>query len=278
MGNGSLKILVTGADGQLGYDVCRGIGGEAIGVDVADFDITDRIAVHAYIEKLKPDAIIHCAAYTAVDKAESEQERCRAVNALGTRYLVEAAKKIDARFMYISTDYVFDGALDRPYEVTDTPNPLGVYGHTKFEGEEAVMGILKKYFIVRSSWVFGSNGGNFIKTMLRLGREHGSVSVVADQFGSPTYAQDLANLIAAVIRSDKYGIYHATNEGFCSWYNFACEIFLVAGMDVSVKPITTAEYATAAVRPTNSRLSKKSLTDAGFGLLPLWEDALRRFM
>lgn len=273
-----MKILVTGASGQLGYDMCREIGNEAIGIDVADLDVTDRAATRTYIEKLGPEAIVHCAAYTAVDRAESEPERCRAVNALGTRYLAEAAKNIDAKFLYISTDYIFDGTLNRPYESDDAPNPLSVYGRTKLEGEEAVRSILEKYFIIRTSWVFGSNGGNFVKTMLRLGHERGAVHVVADQFGSPTYTQDLAKLLAVMIRSEKYGIYHATNEGFCSWHDFARAIFRAADMNVSVTPITADDYPTSATRPQNSRLSKHSLTDAGFSLLPPWQDALGRFL
>lgn len=273
-----MKILVTGAGGQLGYDVCREIGEEAIGVGSKDFDITDRSATIAYIQNMCPDAIIHCAAYTAVDKAESEPELCHAVNALGTRYIAEAAADIDAKLLYISTDYVFDGALERPYEINDIPNPLSVYGHTKLEGENAVQKLLKRFIILRTSWVFGSNGGNFVKTMLRLGCERGSVSVVADQVGSPTYTPDLARLIALMIRSEKYGVYHATNEGFCSWYEFACEVFRAAGMDVPVIPITTAEYPTVAVRPMNSRLSKRSLADSGFGLLPAWQKAVKDFI
>lgn len=273
-----MKILVTGANGQLGHDVCGEVGGEAIGIDIADLDITDGAAVSVHIEKLRPDAIIHCAAYTAVDKAESEPELCHAVNALGTQHLAEAAKSVGAKFLYISTDYVFDGTLDRPHETYDAPNPLSVYGRTKLEGEQAVKSAIEKYFIIRTSWVFGTNGGNFVKTMLQLGRERGAVNVVADQFGAPTYTQDLANLITQMIRSEKYGVYHATNEGVCSWYEFACEIFRRADMDVSVIPVTAYEYPTAAVRPKNSRLSKRSLTDAGFDLLQDWRDALGRFL
>ena len=273
-----MKILVTGAAGQLGHDVCSENGGEAVGIDIAELDITDRPTVNTYVKNKHPDAIIHCAAYTAVDKAESEPEKCHAINVLGTRYLAESARESEAKFLYISSDYVFDGTLDRPYETGDAPNPLGVYGCTKLEGENAVRSMLEKFFIIRTSWVFGINGSNFVKTMLRLGRERGEVSVVADQFGSPTYTRDLAKLIAAMIRSEKYGVYHATNEGFCSWYDFACGIFRSAGNDVKVDHIITDEYPTEAVRPKNSRLSKKSLTDAGFGLLPTWQDAPERFL
>jgi dTDP-4-dehydrorhamnose reductase len=273
-----VKILVTGAKGQLGYDVCKLLGDKAIGVDIEDIDITNESAVSAYIEKLRPCAIIHCAAYTAVDKAESEPELCHAVNVLGTKYLAEAAKKIDAKFMYVSTDYVFDGELGCPYETDDVTNPLGVYGKSKLAGENIVSEILQKFFIVRTSWVFGENGANFVKTMLRMGREKGSVRVISDQIGSPTYTVDLANLLTKMIYSDKYGTYHATNEGFCSWYDFACEVFKAAGISVEVIPITTSEYPTVAVRPKNSRLSKQGLVNAGFKLLPHFKDAIKRYI
>jgi len=273
-----MRVLVTGAAGQLGHDVCREIGKEAIGIDITELDITDRKMTHSYIERLRPDAIIHCAAYTAVDKAEAEPDRCRLVNVLGTQWLAEAAKKIDSKFVYLSTDYIFDGALDRPYEIDDAPNPLSVYGRTKADGEEIVRNTLEKYFIVRASWIFGQVGYNFVKTMLRIGRESGVVRVVADQYGSPTYAPDLAKLLVAMVNSEKYGVYHATNEGFCSWHDFAYYIFKASGLEVMVDPIATAEYPVAAARPGNSRLSKKSLTDAGFALLPPWQDALEVFL
>jgi len=272
-----MRVLVTGADGQLGHDVCREIGKEAIGIDISELDITDRQMTLAYIDKLCPDAIIHCAAYTAVDMAEAKPDRCHSVNVLGTRWLAEAAKGIDAKFIYMSTDYVFDGALDRPYETDDAPNPLSVYGRTKLEGEDTVRNILEKYFIVRASWIFGLAGNNFVKTILRLGREHGVVRVVADQYGSPTYAPDLAKLLAAMIHSEKYGVFHASNEGFCSWYDFARFVFEVSGLDAKVDPISATEYPAAAVRPGNSRLSKKSLADAGFAFLPTWQDAAAHF-
>jgi len=273
-----MRVLVTGAAGQLGHEVCREIGNEAIGIDIAQLDITDRRMTHSYIDRLRPDAIIHCAAYTAVDKAESEPEHCHLINVLGTQWLAEAAKKVGAKFVYVSTDYVFDGMLDRPYEIDDAPNPISAYGRSKFEGEKVVLNIIEKSFIVRASWIFGLARNNFVKTMLRLGREYGAVRVVADQFGSPTYAPDLAKLLAAMVSSEKYGVYHATNDGFCSWYDFARAIFKMAGLEVLVDPIAAFEYPTAAARPKNSRLSKKSLTDAGFALLPTWQDALERFI
>ena len=273
-----MRVLVTGATGQLGRDVCIRLGSEAAGIATADLDITDRQAAFAYITESRPDAIVHCAAYTAVDKAESEPELCHAVNVLGTRHLAEAAKGVGAKFLYVSTDYVFDGELDRPYEVDDAVNPLSVYGRTKLEGEMEVSGILEERWIVRTSWLYGLSGGNFVKTMLRVGRERGGVGVVSDQIGSPTYSADLAELIALMIRTDKYGVYHATNEGFCSWFDFAQGIFATADMNVETMPLASAEYPTAAVRPKDSRLSKKSLTDAGFDLLPPWQDALGRFI
>lgn len=273
-----MKILVTGAGGQLGHDVCLKLGGEAVGVDIANFDITNRDAVCAYIEKLRPDTIIHCAAYTAVDKAESEPELCRSINALGTHWLAEAANNIDAKFLYISTDYVFDGTLDRSYDIDDAPNPLSVYGRTKLEGEQVVQSIVKKHFIVRTSWVYGANGGNFVNTMLRLGRERGEVSVVADQIGSPTYTKDLADLVGVMIHTDKYGVYHATNEGFCSWAEFAAEVMRQSGSACGITKIPSEEYPTKAVRPKNSRMSKTSLDKAGFERLPEWKDALERYM
>jgi len=273
-----MKIMVTGSDGQLGRDVCAALGSNAIGVTRKDFDLTDEIAVNKYIINLKPEAIIHCAAYTAVDKAESESEICHAVNVLGTRYVAEAAAEVGTKLVYISTDYVFDGALSRPYEIHDATNPLSVYGRSKLEGENAVKSLVEKHFIVRVSWLYGTGGGNFVKTMLRLGRESGKVKVVDDQFGSPTYTPNLAKLLAEMVFTDKYGVYHATNEGFCSWYEFAYEIFKLSGMDVDVTPVSTEGYITAAKRPRDSRLSKQSLTEAGFGILPDWREALGRFL
>ncbi len=258
-GMSRMKVLVTGARGQLGYDVVqrlKELNIEHIGVDKEEFDLTNEKETKEFIRSYRPDVIVHCAAYTAVDKAEDEKEICHAVNVLGTRYVAEACKEIDAKMVYISTDYVFDGEKNEPYEVDDKPNPINYYGLTKYLGEREVQNILKKYFIVRISWVFGKNGNNFVKTMLRLGQERKEVRVVCDQVGSPTHTYDLAKLLCEMIQTDKYGIYHATNEGYCSWYEFACEIFKAAGMDVKVIPIKSDEYPTKAKRPKNSKPSK----------------------
>lgn len=277
-----MKVLVTGVKGQLGYDVvkeCEKRGIEAIGVDVEEMDITDAAACERVITEAKADAVIHCAAYTAVDAAEDNEDLCRKVNAEGTRNIAEVCRKLDIKMMYFSTDYVFNGQGERPWEPDDPREPLNVYGQTKYEGELAVQELLEKYFIVRIAWVFGVNGKNFIKTMLRLGKERGAVSVVDDQIGSPTYTYDLARLVVDMIQTDRYGIYHATNEGLCSWYEFACEIFKKAGMDsVEVTPVTSAEYPAKAARPFNSRMSKEKLTENGFERLPSWQDALERYL
>ena len=240
-----MKVLVTGATGQLGWDVMEALkrrGIDCRGTGSKDLDITDREAVMQYIGTYRPDAVIHCAAYTAVDKAEDEPELCRKVNADGTAYIAEACKLVDAKMVYISTDYVFGDDGDRPHEVDDPPHPLNVYGQTKWEGEEAVRHIWQKYFIVRISWVFGEHGNNFVKTMLRLGKERKEISVVADQFGAPTYTADLAPLLCDMVMTDKYGTYHACNSGCCSWAEFAQEIFRAARMDIKVIPIRTEEY------------------------------------
>lgn len=276
-----MKVLVTGANGQLGYDVVKELQKQNIecyGAARKDFDIVDFEATENFIKNYMPDAVIHCAAYTAVDKAEDEQELCYLVNASATENIAEICKKINAKMLYISTDYVFDGTKDGFYKVDDKPNPINVYGKTKLLGEQAVERILDKYFIVRISWVFGEHGNNFVKTMLRLGKERKEINVVADQYGSPTYTADLAPLLVEMIQTDKYGIYHATNEGVCTWAEFAEEIFKIAGMDVKVNHITTAEYPTRAKRPMNSRLSKKSLQINNFTYLKLWNDALRQFL
>jgi dTDP-4-dehydrorhamnose reductase len=276
-----MKVLVTGARGQLGYDVVerlKELNIEHIGVDKEEFDLTNEKEIKEFIKSYKPDVVVHCAAYTAVDKAEDEKELCHAVNVLGTKYVAEACKEIDAKMVYISTDYVFDGEKEEPYEVDDEPNPINYYGLTKYLGEREVQNTLKKYFVVRISWVFGKNGSNFVKTMLRLGQERKEVRVVCDQVGSPTYTHDLAKLLCEMIQTDKYGIYHATNDGYCSWYEFACEIFKTAGMDVKVTPIKSDEYPTKAKRPRNSKLSKKKLELTGFNLLPHWKDALERYI
>ena len=276
-----MRVLVTGVKGQLGHDVMDELaakGIEGIGVDVEEMDITDAAACEKVITEAKPDAVIHCAAYTAVDAAEDNVELCRKVNAEGTRNIAKVCKALDIKMMYISTDYVFNGEGQRPWEPDDHREPLNVYGLTKYEGEIAVEQNLEKYFIVRIAWVFGVNGKNFIKTMLRLGQERGAVSVVNDQIGSPTYTYDLSKLLVAMIQTDKYGRYHATNEGLCSWYEFACEIFRKAGMNVDVAPVPASEYPTKAKRPENSRMSKEKLTENGFERLPSWQDALERYL
>ncbi len=278
-----MRVLVTGVKGQLGYDVVnemmkRGI--EPVGVDVEEMDITDKAACDKVITEAKVDAVIHCAAYTAVDAAEDNIEICMKVNAEGTRNIAEVCKKLNIKMMYISTDYVFDGQGERPWEPDDERHPLNVYGESKYQGELAVEELVEKFFTVRIAWVFGVNGKNFIKTMLRIGKERGAATVVCDQIGSPTYTYDLARLLVDMIQTDKYGRYHATNEGLCSWYEFACEIFRAAGMDeVKVTPVPSSEYpASKAKRPMNSRISKEKLSDNGFERLPAWQDAVERYL
>lgn len=276
-----MKVLVTGANGQLGYDVVKELQKQNIecyGASRQDFDIVDFEATEEFITNYMPDAVIHCAAYTAVDKAEDEQGLCYLVNASATENIAEICKKINAKMLYISTDYVFDGTKEGFYEVVDKPNPINVYGKTKLLGEQAVQRILDKYFIVRISWVFGEHGNNFVKTMLKLGKECKELNVVADQYGSPTYTADLASLLVKMIKSDRYGIYHATNEGVCTWAEFAEEIFRITKLDVKVNHITAAEYPTRAKRPMNSRLSKKKLNIVGFDNFRKWNDALFCFL
>lgn len=277
-----MKILVTGAKGQLGTDLMNELekrGLEAVGVDIDEMDITDADACHRVILASHVDAVIHCAAYTAVDAAEDHVELCRRINGEGTRNVALACKAAGAKMMYISTDYVFDGKGTRPWEPDDHRDPLNVYGLTKYEGELAIEELLEQYFTVRIAWVFGVAGNNFIKTMLRLGKERGAVSVVDDQIGSPTYTYDLARLLVDMIQTDHYGRYHATNEGLCSWYEFAVEIFRQAGMDqVEVTPVSSSAFAAKAVRPENSRMSKEKLSENGFERLPSWQDALSRYL
>ncbi len=274
-----MKILVTGAAGQLGYDVCRELARRGIehkGIDRQNLDICDRAAVEEYLTACAPDAVIHCAAYTAVDKAEDEPELCFVVNAGGTQNLAELCKQLDCKLLYISTDYVFDGSGEQLYEVAAIAEPVNIYGKSKLAGELAIKKCLTKYFIVRTSWMFGSRGNNFVRTMLRLAETHSEVGVVADQVGSPTYTADLAKLLVDMVSTEKYGIYHATNDGVCSWAEFAEEIFRQADRDVKVRHLTTAEYPAKAKRPLNSRLALDSLKKAGFVDLPDWRDALRR--
>ena len=274
-------VLITGILGQLGYDLSKELtrrGVEFIAPSLEELELTTEAGAKNFILDKKPDVVAHCAAYTAVDKAESEAELAITVNGLGTRWVAEACREIGAKMIYISTDYVFGGDGKIPYEVNDEKKPVNVYGRSKLLGEDAVTAIVDKHFIVRTSWVFGINGHNFIKTMLKLGETKNKINVVNDQIGSPTYTVDLAKLLADMAATEKYGTYHATNEGFCSWAEFAREIFKQAGTDVEVDGIPTVEYPTPARRPFNSRLSKKSLDDAGFNRLPTWQDALKRYL
>lgn len=276
-----MKILVTGYNGQLGYDVVKELNSRSVecrGVDREDFDITDRDETVGYICDYAPDAVIHCAAYTAVDRAEDDEENCRKVNADGTENIAVACEKLRAKMLYVSTDYVYGGDGEAPFETDSPTNPKNVYGVTKLEGEKAVMKYIDKFFIVRTSWVFGINGNNFVKTMLRLGDEKESLNVVCDQVGSPTYTPDLARLICDLIVTEKYGIYHGTNENFCSWAEFAAEIMKLGGKKTVINPVPSSEYPTKAERPHNSRLSKKCLDEAGIKRLPTWQDALKRFL
>lgn len=299
-----MKFFVTGVNGQLGHDVMNELykrGHEGVGSDLAEayagvadgspvtsmpyvsLDITDKDAVMKTITGIKPDAVIHCAAWTAVDMAEDDDKiaKVRAVNAGGTKNIAESCKQFGIKMMYISTDYVFDGQGTKAWEPDCRDyKPMNVYGQTKLEGELAVSELLEKYFIVRIAWVFGLNGKNFVKTMIQVGKTHDTVRVVNDQIGTPTYTFDLARLLVDMIQTDKYGYYHATNEGgYISWYDFACEIFREAGMSTKVVPVTTEEYGLSkAARPFNSRLEKKKLIEAGFEPLPTWQDALKRYI
>ena len=291
-----MKVFVTGVGGQLGHDTVLQLqkkGHDAVGSDIQDsnelaipyvqLDITDKEAVAETIKRIHPDAIIHCAAWTAVDAAEDEENKAKvdAINHLGTQYIAEAAKAVDAKMVYISTDYVFDGQGDRPWQPGDKCYaPLNVYGQSKLDGELAVSQTLKKYFIVRIAWVFGLNGKNFIKTMINVGKTHDTVRVVNDQIGTPTYTYDLARLLVDMIETEKYGYYHATNEGgYISWYDFCCEFYRQYGLETKVIPVTTAEYGLSkATRPFNSRLDKRKLVEMGFTPLPDWKDAVKRYL
>lgn len=276
-----MKVLVTGVKGQLGYDVVNELekrGHTAVGVDVEEMDITDYSAVDSVITESNVDAVIHCAAYTAVDAAEDNRELCMKVNAEGTENIAKVCKREDIKMIYISTDYVFDGQGERPWMPDDERHPLNVYGESKYEGELAVERNLKKYYIVRIAWVFGVNGKNFIKTMLNLSENHSEINVVNDQIGSPTYTFDLAVLLVDMVETDKYGRYHATNEGYCTWYEFAKEIFAQAGKSVKVNPVSSEEFPSRAKRPHNSRMDKSKLVQNGFRPLPMWQDALKRYL
>lgn len=276
-----MRILVTGASGQLGYDVERELerrGIEHLGTSSRELDITDREAVERLMAAYRPDAAIHCAAYTKVDLAEDEPERCWAVNADGTRNLAATCREIGAKMLYISTDYVFPGTGEQFRRTDDPVSPVNTYGRSKLAGELAVQSLLEKYFIVRISWVFGKNGNNFVKTMLRLAETKAELSVVCDQIGSPTYTADLAPLLCDMVQTERYGVYHATNEGTCAWSEFAEAIFELAGRQVVVHPIPTSAYPTRAARPLNSRMSKECLHSNGFQELPEWKNALARYL
>lgn len=288
-----MKVFVTGVKGQLGHDVVNELekrGHTAIGVDIEEMDITDADSVNSVIHEASPDAVIHCAAWTAVDDAEDadKQEIVRKVNAGGTQNIANVCKELNCKMMYISTDYVFNGEGTNFWEPDDLDRqPLNVYGQTKYEGELAIENTLDNYFIVRIAWVFGVNGKNFIKTMLNLGKNHDKLTVVNDQIGSPTYTYDLARLLVDMIETDKYGHYHATNEGICSWYDFACEIFRQAAAmgrteydsaHLTVEPVSADHYPSKAKRPSNSRMSKEKLTANGFEKLPTWQDAVKRYL
>jgi len=299
-----MRVFVTGVCGQLGHDVVNELlkrGHEAVGSDIqseyagvqdgsavvsapyVSMDITDEGNVLKTIKEYNPDAVIHCAAWTNVDGAEAPEnaEKVHAINADGTANIAKAVKAVDAKMIYISTDYVFDGQGERPWEPDDRCYaPLNVYGQSKLDGELAVSSLLEKYFIVRIAWVFGLNGKNFIKTMIYIGKTHDSVRVVNDQIGTPTYTLDFARLLVDMVETEKYGYYHATNEGgYISWYDFCCEFYKQYGLKTKVIPVTTAEYGlSVAARPFNSRLSKSKLVEAGFKPLPTWQDAVRRYL
>jgi len=276
-----MRILVTGSKGQLGFDVVNELekrGHAPIGVDIEDMDITDADSVRKGIIQSNAEAVIHCAAYTAVDAAEENEAVCRKVNVNGTEHIAAVCKELKLKMMYISTDYVFNGEGERPWEPDDLREPLNIYGQTKYEGELAVEKLVEKFFIVRIAWVFGVNGKNFVRTMLKLGESGNEVNVVADQTGSPTYTFDLAKVLVDMIETDKYGRYHVTNEGLCSWYDFAVEIFRQTGMDVKVNPLDSSQFPAKAKRPGNSRMSKDKLDRAGFDRMPVWQDALAHYL
>lgn len=276
-----MKVVVTGANGQLGYDVLRALSEadiEYLGTTSDMMDITNESAVREVLISYKPDVVIHCAAYTNVDMAEEEAEACFLINATGTKYIAKVCQQIDAKLLYISTDYVFSGDGESFHKVDDIKEPRNIYGASKLAGENFVKEYVRKHFVVRTSWVFGSHGKNFVKTMIRLGQNKKEVKVVCDQVGSPTYTYDLAELIVSMIQSNKYGTYHAHNEGICSWADFARMIFKLKGMDTVVTDILTNEYITKATRPLNSRLDMSDLNKNGFRDLPSWKDALKRYM
>ncbi|MGF6989411.1 dTDP-4-dehydrorhamnose reductase [Lachnospiraceae bacterium PF1-21] len=277
-----MKLLVTGSKGQLGTDLLNELekrGHQFIGVDVEEMDITDEAKVREVLMSAEVDGVIHCAAHTAVDRAEDEVDLVRKINALGTEYIAKCCGEKDIPMMYISTDYVFDGEGETPWDPDDLDRrPLNIYGQTKYEGELAVEKYVKDYYIVRIAWVFGLNGNNFIKTMLKLSESRSELDVVEDQVGSPTYTYDLARLLVDMMETDKYGRYHATNVGFCSWYEFAKEIFRQAGVEMKVNPVTSDKFPAKAKRPHNSRMDQSKLIENGFVPLPTWQDALKRYL
>lgn len=276
-----MRVLVTGYAGQLGYDTIRLLearGIECRGVDMQDFDLTDGQAVKDYVQAYRPTAIVHCAAYTNVDRAESQPEICAAVNGMGTVNIVRAALSVGAKVVFISTDYVFPGTGDQPWKINDAYGPRNVYGMSKVQGEDAVRSLMTRYFILRTSWVFGKNGHNFVRTMIRLGKEKKEIRVVDDQVGSPTYTRDLARVICDMLPTEKYGIYHVRNEGFISWFQFARMIMEKTGLPCRVLPVPSSEYPTPAKRPLNSRLDGSKLAEAGFEPMPSVEDALDRYL
>jgi dTDP-4-dehydrorhamnose reductase len=276
-----MKVVVTGAAGQLGQDVLLELGRknhQAFGTDRTQLDITNEADVTTYINEVKPDVILHCAAYTNVDAAEENEDAAYQINAVGTEYLAKAAKLNGAKMLYISTDYVFDGTATEPYEVDEPTKPLGAYGRTKLAGEQLLQKHLDEFFIVRTAWVFGIYGNNFVKTMIRLGKERGEVGVVHDQVGSPTYTVDLARFMVELMETEKYGIYHATNSGICSWYEFAVEIFKQEDMKVTVNPLTSDQFPRPAARPKYSVLSKKMIEEQGLSPLRDWKEALASYL
>lgn len=276
-----MSVVVTGISGQLGFDVVKELerrGVEVLAAGRAEMPLTDAGRIREYLLRVRPEAVVHCAAYTAVDKAEAEPELCREVNAGGTAAIAAACAETGAKLIYLSTDYVFPGEGTEAYETDAAKGPQNVYGASKLAGEEAVRAALREHFIVRISWVFGINGRNFIRTMLNLAKTREVLTVVDDQVGSPTYTKDLAVLLADMLGSERYGTYHATNEGVCSWAQLAAEVFRQRGLGVQVTPVPSEAYPTAARRPKNSRLSKKSLDEAGFSRLPRWQDAVSRYL
>ena len=275
------NILVTGSTGQLGSDVVKELlkrGYSTLSPNRSEFNLCSEDSIRNYILNSNCEAIVHCAAYTQVDKAEDEKDLCIKINATATKHIVKCAKILDIPMIYISTDYVFDGTKDGEYTENDETNPINIYGESKLAGEKYVQEILDKYYIVRTSWVFNINGKNFIETMLRLSKANNQLSIVNDQIGSPTYTKDLSRLLVDMLETSKYGLYHATNEGYCSWYEFANTIFKLANINIDIRAINSNEYASRAKRPLNSKLSKDNLIEYGFKPLPNWEDALKDYL